>query len=675
MTKMETKESIQQEQELVKPVRMAISVNEIPRYFERDTLCSTDIIAYVRKKDRCPDPRIPVILEADCTPFDKETLSGNKIFWAGPGGNEDEVSLFSGLSSNVCLPIYTDEFDVSKEDYGVVSLGASFGTLYNIKEYMVLLCGECTDAVDDPLTNAWEYVQYSYNGPIKFDTTYAVADKQRKLTDGVDIADVVKSLSSLKAVNELNHVNLMRALNQVGDRIKDMQMRGLRPRIQCLLPGHPQDVQLLLLYLPLKYNLSPLYVEPYLRSYVDYKFNYDYEKLSLYERFMWARNLPEEFGYLGPNVSFFCFCALSDDGLFLTAKKDDEEDAYMSEKFGRRMSKYSAKRIYPKPLYVAYVNMSTSDRSVEVFRPEDLIKECDAASEAEERGDENAPVVSDLHKRLYPHMRLFNFLNYGDVIPMVDFRNSFTGSKEYFTDEMPVMREDKKVAKMGNKAAADKKVDIEWRTAFVSVAEYVREKYDDQIYPTVKNTLLYGLSNTEFLMLYCPGSMGLTCRFTSEFFDKDLQIVGEEDFHRFIDMRTLLALIEKTPLQSEKSFQDGNKRFAEIMTLQYRNLSPASDYDVMLAVNMLLPRNNGLSYYDKMLRSTVNIMPIVTDEDNPMYRPSELLKHFTYLNLLSADESTMPLTTVTCFGTLEDDVNDKPVLQTTIESYRGCELL
>ena len=227
----------------------------------------------------------------------------------------------------------------------------------------------------------------------------------------------------------------------------------------------------------------------------------------------------------------------------------------------------------------------------------------------------------------------------------------------------------------GYNSAVDKETDALWRSVFVSMAEQVRATYQEEIYPTVKNSVLYGLSDHEFLLLYCPGSMGLTCRFTSDFFDKDLQIIGEEDFHRFIDMRTLLALIEKTPSQEEKSFQDGNKRFAEIMTLEYRNLEPAVDYDVMLAVNMLSPRNNGLSYYDKMLRSTVNIMPIVTDEDNPLYTPSELLKHFTYLNLLSADDSTMALSTITCFGTLEDDINDKPVLQTTIESYRGCPLL
>ena len=99
MTKMDYKNGIMNEEEVVKPVRMSISVDTIPHYFDRDTLCSMDIIAYVRRKDRCPDPRVPIILDADCAPFDKEILSGNKIFWGGPSGNEGEVSLFSGLSS------------------------------------------------------------------------------------------------------------------------------------------------------------------------------------------------------------------------------------------------------------------------------------------------------------------------------------------------------------------------------------------------------------------------------------------------------------------------------------------------------------------------------------------------------------------------------------------------
>lgn len=665
MTKMDYKNGIMNEEEVVKPVRMSISVDTIPHYFDRDTLCSMDIIAYVRRKDRCPDPRVPIILDADCAPFDKEILSGNKIFWGGPSGNEGEVSLFSGLSDSVYLPVYTDEFDASQEDFGLVALGTSFGAKYNIKDYVVLLCGDCTNDPNDPLIAAWEYLQYSYQGHVKFDTTVHVADRQRKLTDGIDIADMVKHLRSLKSTNELNHPTLMKAINALGEQIKAMQLRGGSPKIQCLLPGHPQDVQLLLLYLPLKYNLSPLYVDPYLRSYVDYRFNYDYRKLSLYERFMWARKLPEEFGYLGPDVNFYCFCALSDEALFMAPRPRGPEEEALSKKLGYRMSKSAAKRIYPRPLYIAYVDLQS--KSTVVFRPEDAMDDI-------EKGN-TTNMDSALLERLTPHLDLFEYINYGDVAPFVDFRSSFKGSQVLFTDEISVFKEQRQVAKDGYNSAVDKETDALWRSVFVSMAEQVRATYQEEIYPTVKNSVLYGLSDHEFLLLYCPGSMGLTCRFTSDFFDKDLQIIGEEDFHRFIDMRTLLALIEKTPSQEEKSFQDGNKRFAEIMTLEYRNLEPAVDYDVMLAVNMLSPRNNGLSYYDKMLRSTVNIMPIVTDEDNPLYTPSELLKHFTYLNLLSADDSTMALSTITCFGTLEDDINDKPVLQTTIESYRGCPLL
>lgn len=662
---MDTTENMMLGGGVVAPVRMSISVSEIPCYFDREALCSLDIIAYVRRKDRCPDPRIPVILDVDCPPFDKGMLSGNKIFWGGPGGNEDEVSLFSGLSSNVYLPIYPDEFDTTQEDYGIVELGSSFGARYDLREYTVLLCGECTDKADDPLTRAWEYACYNYSGPIRFDTTVAVAGKQHRRSDGIDLADYVQRIRSLRSTNDLNHVSLMKIVDEIGARIKDMQMRGLSPKVQCLTNSHSQDVRLLLLYLPLKFNLSPLYVESYLQSYVDNRFNYDLKKLSLYERFMWMRGLPEEFGYLGPNVRFFCFCALSDQGMFVIPKPADAEEVALTEHFGRRMSKSSAKRIYPRPLYAAYVNLQSHETLM--FKPDEILEKL-------ADGDQET-MENPLFVKLTPHLQLFDILNYGDVAPLVDFRSSFKGSQVHFTEETSVRKEDRKVAKSDSPAAMDKQTDAMWRGVFVSMAEQVRASFGDEIYPTVKNCILYGLSPCEFLLLYCPGSLGITCKFSSEYFDKDIQIIGEEDFHRFIDMRTLLALIEKTPLQNEKSFQEGNQRFAEIMTLEYRNLEPAVDYDVMLAVSMLSPHNNGLSYFDKMLRSTVNIMPIVTDEGNPLYEPSELLKHFTYLNLLSADNSTMSLSTITCFGTLEDDINDKPVLQTTIESYRGCQLL
>ncbi len=654
----------------VNSVHLPLRVAEVPLYFDRETLCSADIIAYVRRKDRYPDPRVPVILDADCAPFDKETLSGNKIFWGGPEGNEGEVSVFSGLSDNVYLPIYVDEFDTTQEDYGVIELGASFGAKYGLKSYTVLLCGPCTDAKDDPLTCAWEYICYNYSGPVKFDTTVAAALKQRKLSDGIDISDYVKKIRALKSTNDLNHVTLMKVVSEIGARIKEMQDKGVNPRVQCLMSGHPADVQLLLLYLPLKFNLSPLYVEAYLQNYVDYRFNYDYMKLSLYERFMWMRGLPEEFGYLGQNVRFFCFCDLVDEGLFIVPKQPDVEEVALSTHFGWRMSKTSAKRIYPKPLYAAYVNM-TSGETV-MFKPDEILARTSGTLAI---GEGFAEPVPPLLQKLVPHLKLFETLNYGDVAPLVDFRSTFKGSSKVFTDESSARREDYKVVETGSNAAVDRETNKQWLRVFVSMAEQVKAQYHEEIFPTVKNCILYRLSQSEVLLLYCPGSLGVTCKFTSEYFDKDIQILGEEDFHRFIDMRTLLALIEKTPLQDEASFQEGNKRFAEIMTLQYRNLESALDYDVMLAVNMLLPRNNGLSFYDKMLRSTMNIMPIVTDEDNPLYKPSELLRHFSYLNLLSADDSTMHLNTITCFGTLEDDVNDKPVLQTTIETYRGCQLL
>lgn len=649
----------------VQAVRLSLVMAEIPHYFDRTTLCFMDIIAFVRRKGRYPDPRVPVILDADCAPFDKEQLSGNMIFWGGPGGNENELNAYLGLSSNIYLPVYTDEFDSSQEDYGLVELGTSFGLKYGISDYTVILCGDCTDAKDDPLTCAWEFLCYNYTGPLHFDATVKVAEKQRRLADGIDIAEYVLRLRALRATNELNHISLMKIINEIGDRIKEMQLKGISPKIQCLIPGHPEDAQLLFLYLPLKFNLSPLYVEPYLQSYVDYRFNYDYKALSLYERFQWMKNLPEEFGYLGSNIRFFCFCTLSDEGMFLRVAAPDPDEVEWSSRLNHRMSRHSAKRIYPRPLYGAYVNMESMDTFV--FSPEHILEQVQAEGLPEER--------QQLFRTLLPTVASFSFLNYGDVLPFVDFRTSFQGSKQYFTNEISVRREDKQVAREGANAAVDKQTDEVWRRVFVTMAEQVRKEYNDEIYPTVKNSILCRVSDHEFLLLYCPGSLGITCKLTSEYFDKDIQIIGEEDFHRFIDMRTLLALIEKTPLQSERSFQEGNRRFAEVMTLDYRNLNPAIDYDVMLALHMLTAYNNGLSYYDKMLRSTMNIMPIVTDVDNPLYQPSELLKHFTYLNLLSADTSTMALSTVTCFGTLEDDINDKPVLQTTIESYRGCDLL
>lgn len=116
------------------------------------------------------------------------------------------------------------------------------------------------------------------------------------------------------------------------------------------------------------------------------------------------------------------------------------------------------------------------------------------------------------------------------------------------------------------------------------------------------------------------------------------------------------------------------------MKQEEKNLRPWIDPEVILVLNTLKPRNSGLSYYDRMLRGTLNVMPIITDKDDPLYEPSVLMEHFTFLDLMSANpmlegRGSKSLTTLTCFGTLADDISSVPVLQTTLESFRGCELL
>lgn len=631
---------------------MEVDLKSVPRLFDPYRLCDYDIIAFVRSKDHYPNPNQIVILDVPGQPVDKNELSGNKIFFSGPHGNDNDASIYSGLA-NVFLPVPMSDLDEDKEDCGIDEIRSSLATDYNLDEFGILLCG--TKAETALMMKVYRYMQN--NGNNACIVPYFVMEELVKDDHAIDIKPIIKQLQDLDEANNLNHRTLMAAMDKIGADIERAKKNGEEVRIACSLSSHDKLTRNILLYLSFHYNLSPKYVESYVNSYVDGHVAYDHKRMSLYERFMWVRNLPKRFGMFGQSLRLYCFCTQVDNGMFLPETTASSEELALSEQFNMKMSKDIASHIYPAPLYVTYVNRETGNTIV--FSPKDEDPTGDAA----------------LNERLRPVLNLLDYVNYADVLPLMDFRSTFPGSSQFFTEEEPLPRDAAKLATLDSPGARDAERDLYWCGIFIRIAQTVQDKYHEVITPTVKNSVICRLSETELLMLYCPGSIGLNCMLSSEYFNNDIQLVGEECFHRFVDIRTLLALMVKdSDLDTSKEEME-KLRFAEIMKHEEKNLTPWMSSEVILVLNTLRPRNSGLSYYDRMLRSTVNVMPIVTDKDNPLYERSPLEGKFTFLDLMSADQSNEPLTTLTCFGTLADDISNIPVLQTTLESYRGCELL
>lgn len=628
--------------------RLSVDLNTVPRYFDKNGLCAQDLIAYVRHKDRYPNPNQIVILETESTPVDMERLKDNKIYYGGPHGNAKEVNIYVG-SLDISLPVFVEDMDPESHSCGLDEICERMAMDYNIDNFGLLLCGGKEHS--ELLTKAWEYMtRISPHGCIVPDFILEAAAKDKA---AIDIAPVVAKLNSLLLQNKLTHTAMMKEVDALAQQVKAKLSAGDEVRIMSSDRVHDKYTRQIMLYLSVHCGISPKYLESYLDSYIEGRVAYDYKRMSLYERFMWLKNLPDAFGYINKRLSFYCFCSLEDEGLFASSKAADTMEIALPNGNQRKLSKEIAARIYPVPLYVAYVDSATSDSVV--FKPEE--------------GTGNP----ELDAKLKRYLDIFNYVNYGDALNFLDFRVLFKGSPTYFTGEGHIDAGSSVLATTDDPGSYDAKIDLQWTKIFVDIAREVKAKFGEDIYPSIKNSILLPVSQTGLLLLYCPGSLGINCMMKSNYFDKDIQIIGEESFHQLIDIRTLLALISKEPATNDADADKGKKRFDLVMSKRYSNLTPWVSEEVILTLNTLQPYHSELSYYDRFLRGTVNILPIVTDRDDKLFEEKYmvLLERMSYVDIMSADLSNGPLQGINCFGTSTNDIDLKPAVQVTIECAKG----
>lgn len=638
-------------QQVTGAVRVAVRMNEIPRYFDTNGLCAQDIIAYIRHKDRYPDSRQIVIMDTDEAPIDMERLADNRIYYGGPRGNEKSASAFSGTTA-ISVPVYVEDMNPDMHTCGLDEICAKISQEFCIEDFGLLLCGTKKDI--DILLRAWQYMadqKYKCVVP-DFVLRESARDK-----NAIDIAKTVERLDYLAATSNLTRTALLTAVNEIGHEIEERMAKGEKVSILSSASVHNKLTRQIMFYLVSKFNASPKFIESYLDSYVDGHVAYDHTRMSLYERFQWLRNLPEAFGYLGPNLRFHCFCELKDEGLFVPQEDTGSKEIALSNGSVKNLHKELASRIYPIPLYAAYVRMDGS--AAVVFRPDE------------------GTGVPELDAHLSKYMELFNYADYGDAVNFVDFRVMFPGSKEFFDDSKTAW-DNTTLATLDSPYAQDVKVDEQWRKIFTQMSQFVLDRYGENIAPTVKNCILFPIGKGELLVLYCPGSLGVNCMLKSEYFDKDIQIIGEEAFHRLIDIRTLLALISRDQPANDADIAKGRERFDLVMSKRYSNLRPWIDEEVILVLNTLVPTHTELSYYDRMLRAAKNMFPIVTDKDDKLYNEEDnaILESIRFVSLMNQDNSNERLYGCTCFGTCEDIVSEgKAVVGCTIEIAEGSDLL
>lgn len=697
-------------------VHISVKNTQIARMFGRNgSLSYYDIIAYVRrnKEGRVPDPNTPVILDTDLDMFSQDVLRNNKIYWGGEHGNLNELNKYSALE-NVYIPVFVDDLtDEQKEskDKGLHEICDSIKKNYKIEEFTLLLCGFCNQGIDSPIVTI-AYIYRSYNIPgVVIQVTPPVREYLSLPKYAIDVSKYTALFRERRGSNALNLAFLEIVLKKIADEVQEVRDTiqkngdtGAFPQGCSSKSPLTDDDKILLLYLRYEHGVPPYYSDIYASHYVGSHFMYDFERAALYERIMWLRGLPQVFGYIGADTDDISICALSSDALYDAPNKTqvlNSADLVVAGS-SQQDSRTASSRIYPMPDYCVYFKLNSptdiafaltynvteivgtteldKDTSDEALRKMIMINHFKMNPQEREQYFEGI-------KRILPELLRYKNYGWGDEVEFVDFRRWFPYSSNYIDEVSSKVTRGNGIINssvtsfVDGATYSDLDSDKFWQQFFMDFANTVGDMWRDRIYPTVKNCVIQCVDKEErlFLCLYCPDKLGINYYAYSEYYNMDLAPLGEEMFHHIVDIQTTMALLSKDPDVNEASITAGAARFREQMRENESNLKPILPYKITLILKLLTSKNSGLSYYDKYLRTTRNVIPIIVRHDANIPNEYKLLDFFVYPILLegsiSAIEKHADLQSITCFGTVKDEKALKQVIDVTYESFKGCELL
>lgn len=271
------------------PEKLHLAKDSVVSYFSQDDCPSLwDIIIHVREK--FPDPRQQVVVTSDF-PLSIRSLQSHLIFVEGE--TDQFVTDVPKLGQDCYCLARIDGTNCELEDCGINSIIVAFSSLYSVSQFDVLVYSDD----DSLLSKAWEYVQsnrfdgISYKFPRRFTSKIQIAE------NGVNVAKYSERLSAAKRKNELD----ISTISTVVEEFRKEISQG-KTAIQSTEDSRSLYSQWLTLLAIQEFDLPPVYVGSYISEYVECYVAYPFEKLSMYERVMFVRDLPEYIGYIGSNV-------------------------------------------------------------------------------------------------------------------------------------------------------------------------------------------------------------------------------------------------------------------------------------------------------------------------------------------------------------------------------------
>lgn len=249
------------------------------------------------------------------------------------------------------------------------------------------------------------------------------------------------------------------------------------------------------------------------------------------------------------------------------------------------------------------------------------------------------------------------------ALKFVDFRKMFPGSLYSISTSKASARTSLAVADSIEDTTVDKRlVDM-----FSELSLLVE---DEPVFISVKNSVMVDFLGKKYL-LYCPEEFGLQLHMMSEYIGVHVAVVTEGEFYRLIDAQLEKAILDRdravSKVQATKALVARWKQWKPENALH-----PAIPLEVTLFMHILPMHQSGLSYYDKALRCSQDVLPIITSLDSPLRDVSPL---FQEISLDSLRRDPQARYAITCFGTTTTLSVQTPVVPVTFNAFEQRGLL
>ena len=273
-----------------------------------------------------------------------------------------------------------------------------------------------------------------------------------------------------------------------------------------------------------------------------------------------------------------------------------------------------------------------------------------------------------INRKVYPNPAVvFDLTNGGrscleveeftrDKIQIFDYRAKFPGSKNYFEEQ-------------GNGLSARGNPDFQADTDLSNMFDTLTKNAGmDSVFMTIKNTVVAEKDGKKYIIYYSE-PCGLSGTLVSEYFGGELFVVHEDEFHRLLDVKVVLALRQQ---DREVFNHESNSSFTQLMAATPITLKPPVPPIVQMCCDLTKMQTRDLSYFDRRLRCDKSLVPLVTHSDSDVSKMSSV---FDYISLSNVRRDRMAAGVVSAFGTINSDSGHLDEIPVCLDSFKGCKLI